>query len=233
MLRSQGLGQRVPRLFSFFVALLHLYVRKPILKLMREKMKTILTFLIIICSIGAIVQFILICKNELSAPENLVSEKTYNIELGDKFSKFKIETYSDAEGFSSYIIKKNFAHIEKLKLTGFEHDINFYKERSADIDGNKLLLLFGDVGVHAQNIQIVKVIDGKIKTVKIEENKNLLDNTVSDVPNFAVIDDMKTLTIDLRDYDKDPTMFSKRNFYKWKNGRFVFDRAEDFSYNEE
>ena len=201
--------------------------------MMKEKMKTILTLLIIICSIGAIVQFVLICKNNLSTPENLVSEKTYNIELGDKFSKFKIETYSDAEGFSSYIIKKNFAHIEKLKLTGFEHDINFHKERSANIDNNELLLLFGDVGVHAQNIQIVKVFDGKMKIVKIEENKNLLDNTISDVPSFAVVDDMKTLTIDLRDYDKDPTMFSKRNFYKWQGGRFVFDKVEDFSYNGE
>lgn len=196
-------------------------------------MKTILTLLIIICSIGAIVQFILISKNELSAPDNLVSEKTYNIEIGNKFAKIKIETYSNAEGFSSYIIKKSFNHIEKLKLTGFEHDINFYKERSTNVDGQELLLLSGDVGVHAQNIQIIKIVDGKIKTVKIEENNNLLDNVVSDVPSFAVEDDMRTLTVDLRDYDKDPTMFSKKNFYKWKNGRFVFDRVEDFSYNEE
>jgi hypothetical protein len=200
---------------------------------MRERIKTILTLLIIICSIGAIVQFILICKNNLTSPENLVSEKTYNIEIGTKFIKFKIETYSDAEGFSSYIIKKNFTHVEKLKLSGFEHDINFYKERSVNLDGQELLLLFGDVGVHAQNIQVVNFMDNKIKAVKIEENKNLLDNIMTDVPNFIIEDNMKILTIDLRDYDKDPTMFSKKNVYKWQNGRFVFDRAEDFSYNEE
>lgn len=200
---------------------------------MREKLKTILIFLIIICSIGAIIQFILVSKNELSTPENLVSEKTYSIEIGNKFAKIKIETYSNAEGFSSYIIKKNLSHIEKMKLTGFEHNINFYKETSSNIDGQELLLLFGDVGVHAQNIQVISIADDKIKTVKMKENKNFFDNMVTDVPHYLVENNMRQLTIDSRDYDKDPTMFSKRSIYIWQNGQFVFDRVEDFSYNEE
>jgi len=200
----------------------------------REAAKNLCGFLIIVFVASLIFQFIRICKQNFTEPENLTKKEDIFLALGNQDKKFSIEIYAEGLTRNAYFIGKTLFSKNKLKLSGFERDIKIYSQGTENIGERYFVCLYGDVGVHSQNIEIVAIEKDRLKPVKIKSKEDNSENIVSDYPGFSFKkeEDNLILTVDQRDYDKDPTLFSKREKYIYNGELFIFDSEVEIPYDE-
>ena len=121
----------------------------------------------------------------------------------------ELEKYQ-SRGVSTFYIKvdKPVIGFELKKLSGFEDDVKFCPQQMINASGSqKLICLFGDVGVHSQNIQLISYESG-IKIIPFVDGERSLLSVYTDAPKFdiknAASERAAAVCLFDRDYDKDP-----------------------------
>lgn len=185
--------------------------------------------------IGILGILILLLFNSLAqADEIFVKEFSWKID--GQTRNFVIETKKNNNTTIHTLKEKRFfGHLAPIQLEGFEAEVSTCNTHK---DGNILKLdnvicLTGDVGVHAQNLEFIKVTNNGFQIVKFEDKESDQANIISDVPNFGFQDKggEKIVYSDYRDYDDDPLYSAIRKYFKLKDSRFVFDRQVNIKYD--
>ena len=94
-----------------------------------------------------------------------------------------------------------------------------------------MLCLSGFVGAHSENIELISL--DKFQPVLLYKDNQTESNVYSDVPKFEFnsIGSTVSLTIENRNYDKDPIADVIADNYIWHEGSFVFDKTELIRYD--
>lgn len=116
-----------------------------------------------------------------------------------------------------------------LELSGFESNISFCSDPVIIIDSVKTICVQGFVGVHAENIQLIKYSSG-LSLLRFNQDGRLLDNIITDAPNFSFekeLDKINGIYLDNRNYTKDPVVDIIRSHYYLSDGVLVFRNNEE------
>lgn len=106
-------------------------------------------------------------------------------------------------------------------LTGFEDEVKPCEDFSLNIEGTNYLCLIGEVGVHSQNIELInKETFLPLKFIRDDIESSSL---TSDTPKFDL--NFNEIVSHNRDYNKDPIVDSLLDIYKFRDGKFVFDKT--------
>lgn len=121
-------------------------------------------------------------------------------------------------------------------LSGFEKEISFCPDKIIKKDGYpNMLCITGYVGAHSQNIQFFTLQNDQLDLIKFSRDTTLGDSISSDSPNFGFNlgpdSDKLEFYADNRDYNKNPLVDIKRDYYYFKNNLMMFDRLENLEYN--
>ena len=176
-----------------------------------------------------------IFQNLVSADSDIgefISAKKVSATIAGKEEKFSIEKYKTGEDYKYFLTQNTlFGQKKKILLSGFEDNISLCGKESGI--GNAICLM-GDVGVHSQNIEILKYLNGRFTIFPFYKDGALSNNISSDVPNysFETKNGSVNLVIDQRDYDTDPINNAIRSRYKATDSGFVFDGIENITYNK-
>ena len=191
---------------------------------------------IITLVIGILGILILLLFNSLAqADEIFVKEFSWKID--GQTRNFVIETKKN-NNITTHTLKEKrfFGHLVPIKLEGFEAEVSTC---STYKDGNILKLdnvicLTGDVGVHAQNLELIEVTNDGFRVINFNDRESNQANIISDVPNFGFQDKggEKIVYSDYRDYDNDPLHSAIRKYFKLKDSKFVFDRQVNIKYDD-
>lgn len=144
-----------------------------------------------------------------------------------------LTSYQQGEARRAYISTRDglFSTRER-ELSGFEEDLSFCpKKYFTDTSGNTDVCVFGLVGVHSENIQVVRWDD--FSTVQFTDAQGKMrPSMTSDVPNFDFDyynQDQVRIFFDNRDYDQDPLVDIIRTHYYLGNNVFNFSGMENLS----
>lgn len=192
---------------------------------------------IITLVVGTLGILMLLIFNGL-AKENEIFVKEFSWKINGQTRNFIIETQKNNNTITHTLKEKRFfGHFAPIQLDGFEAEVltcNTYK------DGNILKLdnvicLTGNVGVHAQNLELIEVTNDSFRTIKFKDKESDQANIISDVPNFGFQDKggEKVIYSDYRDYDNDPLYSATRKYFKLEDSRFVFDRQANIKYDND
>lgn len=185
------------------------------------------------------VSFIVIKYMNASASENDIRGKvvwqTTSLKDYDddgKKDKLVLKSYLNGDVYSNYIsLESGLFKKREKRLTGFESDLVFCPQKEMMKRDDELICIFGEVGVHSENIQFLRFNDfGNIKFV--DEVGRRSDNMSFDAPyfNFAVDGTGKEmLYFDNRDYDKDPLVDMIRSYYNFDGEVLQFIKKENIS----
>lgn len=140
-----------------------------------------------------------------------------------------VTSYGKGSSHSVYIsARDSLLHYREKLLVGFEEDLAFCPMKILDIGGEKAVCVFGEVGAHSQNIQIIKWRNFEAVNFVTQDGK-VVSNMLTDVPdfdfNYAKTDKLK-IYVDNRDYDSDPLVDIIRTYYYLGNSTFHFDGSE-------
>lgn len=195
-------------------------------------------FIAILLIVGS---FIFIKYRGVSASERTARGKvSWQTKLAEdingdgKVEEIYLTSYNNGNTKSSVISARvNLFQSREKDLAGFEEDLAFCpnKKYFKMADGDTALCLFGEVGVHSENIQIIRLRD--FLTVEfIDARGNHRQNMTSDVPyfdfNFAGLENFK-IFFDNRDYDKNPLVDSIRTGYYLDNNAFRYNGSENLT----
>ncbi|MCL5410476.1 MAG: hypothetical protein M1324_01325 [Patescibacteria group bacterium] len=176
----------------------------------------------------------IIFQNLISADSNsreFISAKNVSAKITGKEEKFSIEKYKTGEDYQYFLTKNSlFSQKKKIKLSGFEDNISICgKESGVD----NAICLIGDVGVHSQNIELIKYSGGNFSVLPFFRDGTSNNNITSDVPRYDFLnkDGNTFLIVDQRDYEKDPISQAIRDSYKSTESGLNFDGAENITYN--
>lgn len=116
-------------------------------------------------------------------------------------------------------------------LDGFESDASYCSVSELVLfEQEKFICINGYVGAHSQNIQFLSLRENNLKPVQFINNNLKQNRITSDEPNYSLIKDNHGdnvgISIDNRNYDKDPTLDIIRSYYYFREDAFVFDRSE-------
>ena len=117
-----------------------------------------------------------------------------------------------------------------LSLSGFEDSVETCRQKIYQVGDVSLLCLKGDVGVHAQNLIMIDLI--QFQPVSFQNDDGKYYSLISDVPFFYTENESLAILIaDMRNYDKNPLADSIRNYYQWSGNGFIFDKQENITYD--
>jgi len=192
----------------------------------------------IIFLVFLVLVFVFTCKNYIFADSNNegkpVSSKKVEVTINEHSEKFSIEKYQNNNEYQYFLVKNNlFGSKHKIKLSGFEEEILLCKQKVVKLQNdNEAICLMGNVGVHSQNIQVIKYLDNHFSIIPFVR-ESTSENITTDVPYFHFSEDNgKTkLIIDQRNYDLNPLTSSIRSSYEISDKGFVFDGEENITYN--
>jgi len=160
--------------------------------------------------------------------DSLISKQTIYATINGEKRAYIIEKHQNNDGSTKFelIYQVNILKKISYELTGFEDEVLPCKTESGYLGDQfkDVLCLTGNVGVHSQNLSLVRVLSNKFEPVYFKSGADKLLNIVSDVPNIRLKDynnDGKDeLIVDSRDYDNDPTVNSIESAYIWRDGNF-------------
>jgi len=173
-----------------------------------------------------------VSASEAEARGEIVWQTKINEDINNdgKSELIYLTSYNSGQSKSSYISTRlNIFRQREQKLIGFEEDLAFCPHRFFKLaDGSVALCVFGEVGVHSQNVQILRWSDFSTLNF-IDEDGNTNYNMISDSPyfdfNYAQTDKLK-IFFDNRDYDKDPLVDNVRIYYYLDKDVFRYDGVE-------
>jgi len=118
-----------------------------------------------------------------------------------------------------------------IVLDGFESDTSYCSDSEITIFGQeRLICINGYVGAHSQNMQFLLLRDDTLKPVEFINNDSSQNRIASDQPAYSLLKDENGgnigISIDNRNYDKDPTLDIIRSYYYFKEDAFIFDHSE-------
>ncbi len=155
----------------------------------------------------------------------LITEK--KLDLGTA-ETYKIIKYRKS-GQDTWVISRQKNRAEKiLPLSGFEDEVDQCERPLITVGDIKAICLKGVVGVHSQNLELVNI--GTLESINFQDGEEQYSSVVSDVPNFQIKDDI--LFVDMRNYDSDPLQKAIRLSFDFLDGKFVFDKKENITYDE-
>lgn len=196
---------------------------------MNKKIAKLLLILILTLSIIGFT-ILIIGRNNIGVDSDLgvkKSEKEFNIVLNNKKTRFTIKYYEKDGINKNYILIGNIFKTKRIELSGFESEIDLCKKPVLSMREKEVICLAGDVGVHSQNIVII---DSNYSIIRFQEEKNILKNIISDLPNYYIQDYNNDGNDDLivynRDYDKNPINNLIIKYYRGDSGYFVFDKED-------
>lgn len=125
-----------------------------------------------------------------------------------------------------------------LSLTGFEDEISFCPNNElVSVGREQIVCLSGYVGVHSENIQLIKFDGTNLNPVHFINNGSDENNIYSDAPIFGFADtnndNLVDFYVDNRDYDNNPVLDTLRSYYYFIDGAFRFNNVESIHYNEQ
>jgi hypothetical protein len=180
--------------------------------------------------------FLVIFKQKISADSDfgeLIKTGKITVNIDGKETKYELRQYKSNDQIKNYLFSNKTLTISSIELPGFENGVEPCSEdllKSSDV-----ICFAGDVGVHSRNIVLVRYEDSKMSLINFSGKESISQNITSDVPNFQFQQDdegkIQGLSVDNRDYDKDPLKDSIRTIYRFENNSFLFDREENVSYN--
>lgn len=140
-----------------------------------------------------------------------------------------LTSYSKDNKYKSYIsTNQSIISKREKELIGFEEDLAFCRVKDFYQGNDSILCVFGEVGAHSQNIQMIKWSD--FSFLKFIDQKGAAhQNIACDVPNFDFsysTDNKLRIYFDNRDYDKDPLVDIIRSHYYLVNSSFHYDGVE-------
>jgi hypothetical protein len=154
----------------------------------------------------------------------LITEK--KLDLGT-VETYKIAKYRKS-GQDYWVISRQKNRAEKvLPLSGFEDEVNQCERPLITVNGIKTICLKGAVGVHSQNLELVSI--ETLESINFQDGEEQYSSVVSDVPSFQIKDDV--LFVDMRNYDTDPLLEATRLSFDFSDGKFVFDKKENITYD--
>lgn len=123
-----------------------------------------------------------------------------------------------------------------LQLTGFESEVDFCKDNEFILLGqNKAICLWGYVGAHSENIQLITYNGASYLPVQFINNDSTEDRITSDSPGFGFnnlnSNSTAEMYVDNRNYDADPTLDILRSYYYFIDGVFRYNRVESIHYS--
>ncbi|OQB05714.1 MAG: hypothetical protein BWY19_00847 [bacterium ADurb.Bin212] len=146
--------------------------------------------------------------------------------------KLVLRSYQQDNRFSNYIsLEKGLFYKREKELVGFEDDLVFCPQKSFENRSENIICVFGEVGVHSENIQFLDF--DNFNYIKfIDEDGRRRDNITFDAPyfNFETDPDKGDVVyFDSRNYEADPLVDIIRSYYYLDNTVFKFLHKEFIS----
>lgn len=150
--------------------------------------------------------------------------------------KITLTVYEQDSKYRSFLsILSNHFKKSEIELTGFEEDLTFCPTTFIEHNSTGLIVcLFGEVGVHSENIQFVNL--NTLNFISIINNSGeSLKNISCDLPYFNLVEKegMEQFYLDNRNYDKNPLVDIIRSYYYLDNGVFRYLKTEQISVDAE
>lgn len=146
-----------------------------------------------------------------------------------KMQSVVLTTYHQNNKYQSQLtVKDGFWRKRSINLAGFEQEAYLCLPETIELSGgDRALCITGFVGVHSQNIQIIDL-KNMLPIKFLDQTGVMRDNMVTDAPNYLLDKDKDKISIiiDNRNYDKDPIIDIKREYYYLKDNVFRFDQEE-------
>lgn len=157
---------------------------------------------------------------------------TEDMNQDSKKEQIFVTSYLKEGSYRAFISTRDrWLRYRESELAGFESDLAFCPLKTITIDQEKAICVFGEVGAHAQNIQIIRWSDfSKIGFIDKKGVSN--ENIISDMPNFDfnyLNGDRTIIYVDNRNYEKDPLVDIIRTSYYLVNSAFKYLGEESFS----
>ena len=192
---------------------------------------------LVILALAAVV-FLGVNRNDFQADFKGGNYQSFQVELSGQSRTIRLGFVENNGSKKALLtITDGFWRTEKIELSGFEDNIDLCEEKviNLGLNSTNAICIIGDVGVHSQNIEFIKITDGHPSAVQFLINQQPFDNVFSDLPRFRLVDYNTDGTQDLlvyaRNYDLDPLHDAVVDYYRGENGSFVFDKSADTQYN--
>ncbi len=206
---------------------------------MMHKRKIVLVVVFILFAIVIAGYYLLekvngIDASELSSRGKIIRQSILDKDLDNdgKTEKIYLSVYQKNNEKSSYIVVKDtVGRKREKKLSGFEEDLVICPKQVETQNSAEIICLFGEVGVHSQNIQFLKYDDFSFVQF-VDQDGIFRDNISCDVPYFDYdVNSTNNLEIyfDNRNYDKDPIVDINRIHYYFNNDVFIYKSSEQLS----
>lgn len=188
-------------------------------------MRKFFYFIILIC-IAAVLFLLFRGKSDYGELTNRFEQ---DFDYGSGKVHMTIESYRNKTDTYNIVFYKNgLFGSKKFELSGFEDDIRVCQTSIYEISSEyTALCLTGDVGAHSQNTQFLIYKDGNIQSLDFETDAMDWPNITSDLPRVRIMDYNEDGALDIladqRDYDKNPLKDYIRLYYRYDDGKFVFD----------
>ena len=129
-------------------------------------------------------------------------------------------------GKNKVSVKKNFYTTCTNNLDGFEDQIVI--DNTIKTANDNIFSISGYVGAHAENRQFFYLDEESCpKQIAFYKSNQKFYNIFSDQPNFELVysenGDLKSLIVDFRNYDLDPTKDILRQFYDYDSANHQFN----------
>jgi len=206
---------------------------------MTLKRKITFVFAIIIF-LGLLLSAFFIIKNYSAGADELFDrgEVIHKISLKKDINKDKnkekltLTVHKKDDNYRSFLsVSSGYFDNKEVELLGFEEDLTFCPTAFiGENNNNSFVCLFGEVGVHSENIQFVNL--NSMEFVPIINNSgDSLKNISCDLPYFELLekDGQEQLYLDNRNYDKNPLVDIIRTYYYLDNDVFKYLKSEQIS----
>ncbi len=202
-----------------------------------NRKKLIILSVVILVAVVIAGGFMLIRAGDIDASEltfrgKLIRQNFIDRDLNNdgKFEKIYLSIYQKDNIKKSYIsIRDGIGKKREKMLSGFEDDLVICPNGIKPQNEENLICIFGEVGVHSQNIQFLRYRD--LSTVNfIEKDGSIRKSMTCDVPYFDIkTDNNLEIYFDNRNYEKDPLVDINRIHYYFNNDSFIYKNIEQLS----
>lgn len=187
----------------------------------RAKSLISIILLIVLFSVALILY-----KSKVLADSNLgtpYKSSDLSAEFNQKNGSVLLNSYKQGDNtfLHRLILKRNNIHKNNLELSGFEEDIYLCRdEKIAFPIKSGYLCLVGPVGVHSENLQIIRFVTDHFEAVQFAKDNEVSPNLVSDVPayKFESGNVWPMILVYDRNYDQDPLADAIESAYSSQDG---------------
>lgn len=195
--------------------------------------------ILLLVTVIFLIVFACFCKYYIFPQKNLINTNKISVILNGKSLNFHLLTYKTNDQIEHDLVyNKNFFTKTKVKLTGFEDSVELCQNNTINLGGvfGDVICLTHDVGAHSQNLEFIRFQNNQLNPIDfIDQSGQESPNIFSDEPaiyfNDYNGDDYLDVIVLNRDYDNNPLVDSIKNYYKNDGGKFVFDKALNFTYH--